>query len=117
MGWKKRGGNKKWQATSEEIKFLLGFVIRLHQSNSYVLIWVEKNQLLGVYAWGPLLYIEPDSLHNEQFLFNQDLSTDSAALEGPRHWLIVFILLAPPAGETAFSREKRIRGRVSKPLL
>lgn len=61
----------------KDIKFLLGFVIRLHQSSSYVLIWGEKQQLLGVCAWGLPLCTEPDGLHNEQFSFNQDFSTDS----------------------------------------
>lgn len=74
----RKQSNEKWQSTSEDIKFPLGFVIRLHQSSSYVLIWGKRKQLLGVCAWGLPLCTEPDSLHNEQFLFNQDFSTDSS---------------------------------------
>lgn len=74
----KKQSSEKWQSTSEDIKCPLGFVIRLHQSSSYVLIWGKRKQLLGVCAWGLPLCTEPDSLHNEQFLFNRDFSTDSS---------------------------------------
>lgn len=82
IGQSKRADTER-QLTSEEIKFPLNFVIRLHQSRSYVLIWGEERAaILGVCALGLLLCTKVDSLHNETFLFYQDHWRDGI----PTHW-------------------------------